>query len=186
MSSDQTLPTAVQSHLDSLSANDGLPTPAQTKLGCLIGEWVGTTASRFMPTDSFETADMKASIRWVANGTFAYYAYEGAVFNGHAVAGAAFFGIDAESGEGSSAWVDSFHSSGAPMLSKGQAAPGEVLNVASTYGDPADAWTWQTVITADGPDAITIQSYNHYPASRGSERYIAIETKLQRASQVGR
>jgi hypothetical protein len=165
-----------------MSTNDTLAASVQSRLACLIGEWSGTTGNRFKPAENFETCEVKASLRWVANDTFVLYEYAGAVFNGQAANGAAFFGIDPESGEGSVAWVDSFHSSAAPMLSKGQAAPGEILNVSSTYGDPADAWTWQTVITAEGPDAITILAYNHYPPSRGSERYVAIETKLQRVA----
>jgi hypothetical protein len=152
-------------------------TPVQSPLACLIGEWTGATRTRFRPTDAFEPCEVKACMRWVANGTFVLYEYDG-TFNGQAAHGAAFFGIDPESGEGSAAWVDSFHSSGAPMLSKGQAAPGELLNVATTYGDPAEPWEWQTVITVDGPDAISILAYN---IPHGRERYVAIETKLQRA-----
>jgi hypothetical protein len=115
-------------------------------------------------------------MRWVANGTFVLYEYDGS-FSGQPAHGAAFFGIDPESGEGSAAWVDSFHSSAAPMLSKGHATSGELLNVTTSYGDPAEPWHWQTVITEDGPDAITIEAYN---IPHGRERYVAIETKLKR------
>lgn len=64
---------------------------------------------------------MKARMRWVANGSFVLYEYDG-TFNGQAAHGAAFFGIDPDGGKGSAAWVDSFHSSSAPMLSKLQRA----------------------------------------------------------------
>ncbi len=161
-----------------MSPDDTLTTPVQSSLARLIGEWVGTTSTRFMPTDAFETCEVKASMRWVANGTFVLHEYDGR-FNGEEAQGAAFYGIDPESGEGSAAWVDSFHSSAAPMLSKGQAAPGEILNVTTTYGDPAEPWGWQTVITEQGPDAIMIEAYN---IPFGRERYVAIETKLRRAS----
>ena len=164
-----------------MSTNDTIATSVQSPLACLIGDWSGTTGSRFRATDSFETVEVTARLRWVANGTYVLYEYDGS-FNGEAAHGAAFFGIDPDSGEGSAAWVDSFHASGAPMLSKGQAASGEILNVTTTYGDPGDPWGWQTVITADGPDALAILAYNILPASRGSERYVVIETKLQRAS----
>ena len=129
-----------------------------------------------MPTDAFEPCEVKATMRWVANGTFVLYEYDGR-FNGQEAQGAAFFGIDPDSGEGSAAWIDSFHASAAPMLSKGLAEPGELLNVATTYGDPAEPWGWQTVISEQGPDAITILAYN---IPYGRERYVAIETKLQR------
>jgi Protein of unknown function (DUF1579) len=161
-----------------MSPDDTLATPVQSPLAGLIGDWVGTTRTRFRPTDDFEPCDVTARMRWVANGTFVLYEYDGS-FNGQAAHGAAFFGIDPESGEGSAAWVDSFHSSTAPMLSKGQAASGELLNVTTTYGDPAEPWGWQTVITEQGPDAMTILAYN-IPPARISERYVAIETKLQR------
>ena len=159
-----------------MSPDDTLTTPVQSPLAGLIGDWVGTTGTRFMPTDAFETHDVKATMRWVANGTFVLYEYDGA-FNGAPAHGAAFFGIDPESGEGSSAWVDGFHASAAPMLSKGQAAAGELLHVSTTYGDPAEPWGWHTVVTTQGPDAITIQAYNQ---PHGRERYVAIETKLRR------
>ena len=63
------------------------------------------------------------------------------------------------------------------MLSKGQAEPGELLNVLTTYGPPDAPWGWRTVITVVGPDAISIQAYN---IPHGREAYVAIETKLQR------
>ncbi|MNR82408.1 hypothetical protein D3C72_131660 [compost metagenome] len=157
-----------------------LATPVQSPLAALIGEWAGTTRTRFRPTDPFEPCEVKARMRWVANGAFVLYEYDG-MFNGEVAHGAAFFGLDPDSGEGSAAWVDSFHSSAAPTLSKGKAAPGEILNVAATYGDPAEPWGWQTVITEEGPDTIAILAYNIPPASI-SERYVAIETKLQRVS----
>lgn len=161
-----------------MSSDDALDAPVQPPLARLIGDWAGTTRTRFMPTDDFETCEVAARMRWVANGTFVLYEYDGS-FNGQAAHGAAFFGIDPESGEGSAAWVDSFHSSAAPMLSTGRAASGELLNVTTTYGDPAEPWGWQTVITEQGPDAMTILAYNIPPASIG-ERYVAIETKLRR------
>lgn len=155
-----------------MSADD---TAAPSPLARLIGDWAGTTRTRFRPTDAFEPCEVTARMRWVADGTFVLYEYDGS-FNGQAAHGAAFLGIDPESGEGSVAWVDSFHSSAAPTLSKGRAAAGELLNVTTTYGDPAAPWSWQTVITEEGPDAIAILSYNIPPAGR----YVAIETKLRR------
>lgn len=156
-------------------------TIAKSPLAGLIGEWAGTTGNRFKPADSFETCDVKATMRWVAHDTVVLYEYAGAVFGGQPAEGAMFVAFDGESGEGSMAWVDSFHSAHGSM-SKGKAASGELLNVSFTYGDPADAWTWHTVITLEGPDAITILGYNQYPPSRGGERYVAIETKLRRAA----
>lgn len=153
-------------------------TPAtQSPLATLIGSWTGTTGTRFMPTDAFDTVDVKATMRWVANGTAVLYEYDG-TFNGEPAHGAAFLTVDPENGDGAIAWVDSFHSSAAPMLSKGRAKPGEVLNVMATYGDEAQPWGWQTIVTAEGPDALVIQAFN---IPYGRERYVAIETKLRRA-----
>lgn len=151
-------------------------TTVQSPLALLIGDWVGTAHSRFRPTDAFEECPVNAKARWVANGTFVLYENDG-TFKGAPAHGAAFFGFNPETREGTAAWVDSFHSSEAPMLSKGQAAPGELLNVTTSYGDPAEPWHWQTVITEEGPDAIAIRAYN-IPA--GHERYVAVETKLRR------
>jgi hypothetical protein len=162
-----------------MTPDNTLATPVEFPLARLIGEWTGTTGTRFFSKDDFERCEVKARMRWVANGTSVLYEYDG-TFNGQPAEGAAFFGFDPESGEGSAAWVDSFHASGAPMLSKGHAAPGELLNVTATYGDPAEPWRWQTVITEQGPDAITIQAYNIIPRGTDVERYVAIETTLRR------
>lgn len=154
------------------------PDSPQSRFAPLIGEWTGTTRTRFMPTDEFEACPVTATMRWVANGTFVLYEYDG-TFNGEPAHGAAFFGFDADSGTGSIAWVDSFHSSTAPMLSTGRATPEALLEVTGHYGEPAEPWGWRTVVRMDGPDALTILAYN-MPPETVCPPYVAIETTLER------
>lgn len=131
----------------------------ETELQRLIGEWAGTTRTWFEPGVLADESPARGTIRAVA-GRFILHEYEGSL-NSKPFTGAALWGWNRQTGKWESAWVDSFHQSGAIMFSVGSGEGPTVLGQYAAGDGPA--WGWRTEMTLRESGELVITAYNITP-----------------------
>lgn len=157
-------------------------TRQQRALAALVGEWEGPSKTWFAPGEAPHEARSHARFRPVLGGMFIQQEYESSL-DGEPFEGLAFYGWDTNEEKHVVVWVDTFHMSTGPMLSKGLADEGELLNVLGTYQAGDEVWGWRTVIKIDGQDRLEVVAYNITPAGEEAK---AIEVQYRRVKGGGR
>lgn len=163
--------------------NNELPhTEKQPKLGysqiaALAGRWQGITRTWLEPGKLADESTWEATLRPVLSGKFLLYEYTGA-FQGQTLEGIALVGYSPQRQAYEMAWIDSFHTNSAIMLSVGEpkSPPFEVLG---SYPDPegGPAWGWRTTLSLADSNQLVARHFNITPQG---DDVLAVETIYQR------
>ena len=152
------------------------------------GAWTGTTASRMMPTDPFETRPGSAAVALAAGGNVTVLTYEWEhPTDGRQEGVLATWSTDGTPSDLRAAWCDSWHQQPAAMEMAGHASSDRVT-LEGTYGE---TWGWQIVIEHGASDALRLVMLNVVPAEvatdeSGAGPYETWITELAPASPAGR
>jgi hypothetical protein len=130
------------------------PRPQHEQLLALCGRWSGTTSTWLDPAAPADQAGTEATIEALLGGRFVRIDYQSAV-QGRPHAGQMIFGFHSDARAFELAWLDSFHTGTAMMLSTGAASVASVTGgdshgvLASVLGSPSagtERWGWRTVL----------------------------------------
>lgn len=152
------------------------PTPQHQALAELAGRWSGDTELYLDPAAAPETSPTWATIEPLLAGRWLRIEYRGtATAQPHA--GALILGYHRDAGAFEAAWIDSFHTGTAMMMSVGEARADGVISVLGSYAAGAERWGWRTTLRRAGADALLIESFNVTP---DGQEFPAVVTRLRR------
>jgi hypothetical protein len=147
-------------------------------LATLAGQWSGTARTWLDPTKPPLEAGWSGRIALVLGGRFARWEYRSSI-DGKPIAGEML--IAHESGEKlwRLAWIDSFHTSPAILVSTGVAGASRCIDATGHYfvGEGHPRWGWRTEIGDPVGDTLGVRMFNVMP--EGKEE-LAIEITLRR------
>ncbi len=149
-------------------------------LTALVGRWSGVTRSWIEPSGAPDEAATEASVEALLGGRWIRIAYQGRAM-GQPHGGELIVGFHKDAGEHEAAWLDSFHTGSAMMMSVGKPGVEGEIRVLGSYAAGAERWGWRTILRHHG-DELVIESFNISPA--GQEDH-AVETRLRRVSVAG-
>ena len=159
--------------------SDFRPGPQHEQLLALVGRWSGTTSTWLAPQAPADEAGTEATIEALLGGRFVRIDYQSAV-QGKPHAGQMLFGFHSDARAFELAWLDSFHTGTAIMLSTGAAddgAHGALVSVLGSYRAGPERWGWRTVLRPLHRDELVIEAYNVSPSGHEDR---AIATRLKR------
>ncbi len=138
-----------------------------------VGRWRGSWRTWIEPDALHSDSPIETEFRTILGGKDLVQEYT-AEIAGESVEGFALIG---SSQEGVTvAWVDTWHTSGLVMVSRGSAAPSG-MRVTTNYGAEGETWTWTSEFTvSDG--RLVIRHYNEGPSI---PRYLGVEAVFERA-----
>lgn len=156
-----------------------LATGGHQRLARMAGQWFGTTRVWFEPDKPpASESQQRGTLRSVLGGRFLLHEYE-ASFDDTPQQGIALLGLHLDETSFECAWIDSFHTGTAIMLSTAKAGDG-LFAALGSYGDGQGGprWGWRTEIAQPDDDALVITMFNITP---DGDRTKAVETCYQRA-----
>lgn len=154
--------------------------PAHVVLGRFVGHWRGATQLWFDPAKEPERTMTELHAELVLGGRWLRVTYQGVAF-AKPHAGEMILGYHDDAREYEVAWIDSFHTGSAIMLSTGRAETPGVVSVLGSYLAGTQRWGWRTRLECPSPDELLLQAFNVPPDQAGLEEP-AIESRLARAS----
>jgi hypothetical protein len=152
------------------------PTAHHTALHELVGRWAGETQLYLDPSAPPETSRTEATVESLLGGRWVRIDYQGTAM-GKPHAGVLMLGYHRDAHSFEAAWIDSFHTGTAIMLSVGEPGDGSI-SVLGSYAAGAERWGWRTTLRRDGADGLVIEALNITPAG---EAHPAVTTRLRRA-----
>lgn len=152
--------------------------PAHVVLSRFVGHWRGPTELWLEPDKDPERSVTELHAELVLGGRWVRMTYRGVAF-AKPHAGEMILGYHEDAREYELAWIDSFHTGSAIMLSTGRAEAPGVVNVLGSYLAASQRWGWRTCIKCAMPDELTLQAFNVHPGDAGREDR-AIESRLVR------
>jgi hypothetical protein len=145
-----------------MSKNSG----AHNRLHQLEGEWSGIAKTWFEPGEPVDASPVTGTIRPVLGGQFMLHEYKGS-FGGKPLEGMAILGFHIDLQQYQCAWIDSFHTGLAIMLSKGEKGELEQMSMLGSYAyvtpETEQHWGWRTSIEFRSDDEVVITAYNISP-----------------------
>jgi hypothetical protein len=154
------------------------PTEVHRALHALAGHYQGTTQTWFEPKGPPVANPIDAHAEVILGGRFVRLTYTSTIMNGpHA--GELLLGWSTPEAQLSVAWIDSFHTSPAMMISVGIIPAAGKFSVLGSYAAGAERWGWATVISQPNKDSILIEMFNISPT--GVED-LGVEMRLERVS----
>ncbi len=138
----------------------------------LAGRWTGTWRTWVEPDELYSEGPIDATVEALYDGKGALIRYT-AVLDGD-VAGIALVGRTQEGPF--VAWMDSWHTSGLVMDSRGSGTE-QSLAVATTYRADDEEWHWSSEYSSPADGRLVIRHYNEGP---GLPRYLGVEAVLER------
>ncbi len=153
------------------------PTNHHTRLVALAGLWEGQTTTWLDPNAPAEESRIEMRVESVLGGRFLRIQYASVII-GKPHAGEMLVAYEKDEQRYSLAWIDSFHTGSALMLSTGTRAPSVdgAISVLGSYAAGDQRWGWRTVIHPH-PERLVIEAVNIAPD--GTE-YPALKTQLAR------
>ena len=151
------------------------PTNEHARLAPFAGAWEGAITTWFDPSTPPEESRTRASIELVLGGRFLRVQYTGTV-TGKAHAGEMLLAYEKDEKRYSLAWIDSFHTGTALMVSIGDATPDGAISVLGSYAAGEERWGWRTVLRAE-PDDLVLEAFNVAPDGK---EYPAVRTRFRR------
>lgn len=154
------------------------PGAQHEQLLALVGRWSGTTSTWLDPSAPADQAGTEATIEALLGGRFIRIDYQSAV-QGKPHAGQMLLGFHSDAGAFELAWLDSFHTGTALMLSTGPLQADGAISVLGSYRAGPERWGWRTVLRPPvlASDELVIEAYNIAPSGHEDR---AIETRLKR------
>lgn len=144
-------------------------------LATFAGRWRGPTRLWLDPAAPPEQTVMELEAATILGGRWLELSYQG-VAMGKPHAGRMLIGFHGDAGEVELAWVDSFHTGSAIMLSKGRPA-GATVDVLGSYVAGDQRWGWRTKLEVPFESRLVLRAFNVAPSG---EEYPAIESLLGR------
>jgi len=152
------------------------PTPQHRALAELVGRWTGDTDLHLDPAAPPETTPVELTIEPLLAGRWIRLEYRGTAM-GAPHAGALLLGYHRDAGAFEAAWVDSFHTGTAIMMSVGEARADGAISVLGSYTAGDERWGWRTTLRREGADALVIEALNITPDGQAAP---AVVTRLRR------
>ena len=132
------------------------------KLSACAGSWRGTNRLQDPHTNAPDDSPSSLVVTPVVGGTFVRLDYTWA-YHGQPQEGSLLVGRDANTGEVTAHWIDTWHMSDKVMACRGEAADG-ALSVRGSYAaPPGPDCGWRTSITPDDGGKLRIVMYNVTP-----------------------
>jgi hypothetical protein len=145
---------------------------AHALLARLAGEWIGGARLWLEPDVVYAEGPVTGRVELLHDGRFAEHRYATPIGEAQTT-GRALIGCELDRAVWQVAWIDSFHTGTAIMVSEGPHAPGaDAISVLGRYHVPdAEPWGWRTTfepgdgtlvvrhfnITPDGQEALAVQ-----------------------------
>jgi hypothetical protein len=148
--------------------------PEHQRLRSLVGTWDGLVRTWFEPDKPPDETRLAARIDALLGGRFVRIDYQGTAM-GKPHAGQMLLAYERDERRYAMAWLDSFHTGTALMLSTGQADADGAVSVLGSYAAGDERWGWRTVFRFG--DRPVIQAFNIPP---GMDEVPAIEIRLTR------
>jgi hypothetical protein len=150
--------------------------PEHDALTAWAGQWTGTTRTWFDADGEPEETATTANITSILGGRWICIDYQG-VAMGKPHAGHMIVGFHRDASEHEVAWVDSFHTGTAMMMSVGKPRADTEVRVLGSYAAGPERWGWRTTMHVQG-DELVIEATNITPAG---DETPAVETRLRRS-----
>lgn len=144
-------------------------------LTMLVGQWAGTNALWFMPTDPGFHSTTTAEVRATAEGAATLIEYTWS-HEGTPHAGVMVILHTVTPGKDALTWVDSFHTEKGFMHFRGDMKDGALV-VLGSYGPPDAPWGWRIELTAPETDRMEIRMFNILP---DGQEALAVESLWRR------
>lgn len=159
-----------------VSAFEG--TKHHARLALLAGDWKGTTTTWFDPSAPPEESAVQMRVESVLGGRFLRLQYASTI-TGKPHAGEMLVAFEKDEDRFSVAWIDSFHTGSALMVSLGDEAPDAEapVSVLGSYAAGDQRWGWRTVMHPH-PERFVIEAFNIAPDGK---EHPALKTELARA-----
>lgn len=152
------------------------PAAAHEALKRMIGRWSGPTRTWLDPTAPPDVSTTEASVDAILGGRWLRLAYQGSVL-GKPHGGEMLIGFHQDAQVFEVAWVDSFHTGTAIMLSTGATREDGAMAMLGSYGAGEERWGWRTVLRLSEKGELVMEAFNISP---DGQEYPAIETRLAR------
>lgn len=153
------------------------PTPQHEALAGLAGRWTGETSTYFDPDAAPEASRTEATIEPILGGRWLRIDYQGTAM-GKPHAGVMWLGFHGDPQVFEAAWIDSFHTGTAMMMSVGAPRADGLISVLGSYAAGPERWGWRTTLRRDAADQLVLESFNISPAGQEDR---AVLTRLRRA-----
>jgi len=150
-----------------------LDTGPHAQLARALGRWRGTARLWFEPGILAAEDSVTGEISSVGAGRWVRHAYATRI-DGTEHTGSALLGFHLDEHAWQVAWVDTFHTGSAIMLSEGPLAddPGAPISVLGSYGDgDGGRWGWRTTFEI-ADDGVLVRHFNITPQG---EEALAVE-----------
>jgi hypothetical protein len=144
-----------------------------TELLAGAGSWAGTSTLQDPHTSGPDASRSTAEVVPLLGDRFARIDYTWS-YRGAPHAGSLLLGYDAEAGEVSACWIDSWHLNRAIMLLHGREQGDSKLDVLGSYppGDGSPDWGWRIAVTPKSREGLRIVMHNIDPEGR---EYLAVD-----------
>jgi hypothetical protein len=152
------------------------PTPQHAWLTELAGRWIGETQTWFDPESAPETSPTGATIEALLGGRWIRIDYQGTAME-RPHAGVLLLGFHRDPQLFEAAWIDSFHTGTAIMMSVGAPRSDGLVSVLGSYAAGSERWGWRTTLRRDA-DELVLESFNVTPTG---QELRAVLTRLRRA-----
>jgi hypothetical protein len=152
--------------------------PAHVVLSRFVGHWRGQTQLWFEADKAPERTVTELYAELVLGGRWLRMTYQGVAF-AKPHAGEMILGYHEDPREYELAWIDSFHTGSAIMLSHGRAETPGVVNVHGSYLAGGQRWGWRTRVECPSADELILQAFN-VPPNEPRQEEPAIESRLAR------
>lgn len=151
------------------------PTPQHQALADIAGRWRGDTELYLDPSAAPELSHTEATIEALLGGRWIRIDYRGtAMARPHA--GVLLLGFHRDANAFEAAWIDSFHTGTAMMMSVGEPRADDAVSVLGSYAAGDQRWGWRTTLRRT-PSELVIESFNITPEG---QEHPAIVTRLRR------
>ena len=148
------------------------------RLSACAGSWRGTNRLQDPHTNASGDSPSSLVVTPVLRGRFVRLDYTWA-YHEKPQEGSRLVGRDAQSGEVTAHWIDSWHMSDKVMACRGAAADSGALSVRGSYAaPPGPDWGWRMTITPDDRGTLRVVMYNVTP---DEQEELAVDAAYTRA-----
>lgn len=147
------------------------------QLAAYTGRWQGNNKLQDPLTNSPEDSPATATLTALLGGRFMRLDYTWA-YQGAPQEGSLLLGYEAEAGQVTGCWIDSWHMGDKVMACQGSVTPAGEISVRGSYAaPPGPDWGWRITLTPAPDERLALVMHNIWP--EGKEE-VAVEANYRR------